>query len=212
MHVLDLATGGDVPHHRVIVRSEAWWWALGLADGKGDPAAVEGLLATRAPKLLTGEEAAAAAGITMSGIRGRWRGDELYPVYAVDPDDHRVRRMVFASQVSGRGWEEMRDLLPFQPRPALLSERITERQSPDPLPVSPSLRSPIRQREALALGVELGWLSGFTAAAESFSVRLPGKRSGPRQVPTRGVLPYLLGLGDAREGSGRLVAYREWLG
>lgn len=208
-HVLDLAKGGDVPHHRLIHRDEVWWWALGMAAGHGDPEAVEGLRSERGPKLLDGKAAAVALGISEAGIRGRWRGDDLYPIYVVDLEDHHKRRMVFAAQASGRGWDDLRAKLPDQPRPAQLSERITPRCSPDPLPVSPLLRSPIRQREALALAVELGWIVGFTASPEAFAVRLSASS---RTVPTRGVLPYLLGLGDAREGQGRLVAYREWLG
>lgn len=211
-HVLDIRQGDGekLPHHRVVFRAEVWWWTLGLADGRRVGTVLDPLLSERVPKLLTAEETAARLGITEAGVRYHNKADTWYPIYVVDEEDHRVRRHVFASQLSGRGWQETRTLLPDQPRPGQLAEQVTPRPSPHPLPVA-GLPSPLRQRDALALAVELGWVSSFVSQPDRFLVRLP-RKGGERQVPVRGVEAYLLGLGDGHEGQGQRVAYREGLG
>lgn len=221
-HVLDIRQQDErLPHHRAIYRGEVWWWLRGFAAGRSQGAVLDALTGERPAQVLPVDDALAERlGLSVHGLRHRVDNDRLYAVYVVDETDHRVRRHIPASQVAAltrpsvateKRWAEVRALLPDQPRPESISERITLRPSPSPLPVGRGLRTPVRQREALALAREHGWISEFRAQADrSFVVTLPAGEL--YRLPTTAVEPFLLGLGDGRGGLGRLVAYRDDLG
>lgn len=219
--MLDIRQRGErMPHHRIVYRGEVWWWLRGFAAGRGHGEVLDTLTGERPPQMCLVDDALASRlGLSVHGLRHRVDNDRLYAVYVVDETDHRVRRHIPAPQVAAltrptsateKRWDEVRALLPDQPRPEHISERITPRPSPDPLPVGRGLRTPVRQREALALARELGWVAEFrTEVDRSFAVTLPGES---QRLPVTAVEPFLLGLGDGLGGLGRLVAYRDDLG
>ena len=67
---------------------------------------------------------------------------------------------------------------------------------------------PKRIANALFLAEELGWLEFVGPSEGGYVVVVDGIR---RELPGHMVLPYVLGVGDAR-GEGHKVAYRDGLG
>lgn len=231
-HVIDLNPSGK-PVYRLLVTvprfytarhrpsspqdvgdpGEAWWYALGQADQRGEPSVVEGLLRERVPKLYTLDEAAEAMDLTVFGVQHHLRTGQAYPLVVVDATSHRRQRHLFAAQVAARAggaraverWREIRAQIPALVSTHAIPESVAFPAAPDPLPVDRLLRPVVRQREAVAIGHKAGWfrLAGQSAAA--FTLRLPDGRT--REVPGRAVLPWVLGMGDAR-GEGARVMYR----
>lgn len=227
-HLLNLADNG-LAHLRLLLAipsfwssprhpGEVWYWGQGFAAARRQPRALDGLLGERV-RVLDIPTAAKRLGLTPEGVGYQIRTGKLYPIYVVDEQDHRTRRMVFAAQVSAQlgratAWRDIRTLLPDQPRLNATADDLTVRPSPAPLPVSRDLATPYRQREALALAHELGWLrfEGSSGSVFTASV-LPGPRRNLRvELPAPAVEPWLLGLGDGLGGQGSMVAYRPDLG
>ncbi len=231
LHVIDVTPGRREPTYRQLrilpryytasprpaggqlgAPGEAWWYAVGMEDHLGGGYVLAGLVQERAPKLLTAAEAADALGITLPGVRSLLESFQLYPVYVGDQQDHRTRRMVFEAQVRARlsanvrtadAWRRIRAQLPDLARVDMLAEHVTITE-PTP-PVDPSTPTPLRQRETLAIGHEAGWYKVTGQARDGrFTIALPDGRT--RDLPTRAVEPWLLGLADAR-GEGRRVVY-----
>lgn len=196
---------------------EAWWYALGMEDHIAHGVFLEAVAKERAPKLLTVADAAVELGISPGGVRALLESYALYPVYEVDATDHRTRRLVFAAQVVARRggarnvqrWREIRALLPDLQRVDTIAEHVILPASPAVLPVDPAMPTPLRQREALAIGHTAGWYKVTGQQDERFTLALPDGRV--RELPLRAVEPWLLGLADAR-GEGARVAYRDDLG
>lgn len=115
--------------------------------------------------------------------------------------ERRVRRTRAA-------WLEVRRSLPDVQRTAGLAEDVTPRPSPTPLPVVGALE-PKRRTRALMIAHQLGWLTYVQPLPDDrHLIEVDGLQ---RELPGPGVLPYVLGFGDARQMGGR-VAYREDLG
>lgn len=215
-HLIDLGTRRR-PHWRLLYTAgtfwadphpgEAVWYLLGQADARSQASVVDALRRERTPSLLSVELAAAALGVGRWTLKSWFRTDRFYPIYVIDPADHRTRRHVFAHQVTGR-WDELRPLLPDLVDAAHLHVPPT----PRPWPVDPGLRAPRRQREALSLGHTRGWFRMVRQATpnSSFTVQLPD--GGVRVLPVAAVQPWLLGVADANGRRGAEVAYRDWLG
>lgn len=227
---------------------EAWWYGLGQQAGRRKVGVFEKLAQEQAPPMLGLDETAAELGITVQGVRALHESYALYPVYAVDPVDHRTRRLAFADQVvarSGGGpreeeagreragyasmsaadrrrftrdwhteeartarrveaeqrWITIRGQLPDLVRVDTIAEHVVLPAAPDPLPVDPAMPSPLRQREALAIGHTAGWFRVTGQRVGGF------KLAGRGEIPGPAVEPWLLGFADAR-GEGHRVMYR----
>lgn len=219
-HVLDVTPGGPPSYRevRILPRfytatprpaagqfgapGQAWWFGVGVEDHHGPGGVMEALVQERAPKLLAAADVADMLGISPPGVRALHESYRLYPVYVVDPVDHRTRRMAFEAQVkahlsaSARSvdrWRQILGQLPDLVRVDTIAERVT---LPEPA-ADPGLPSPTRSREALAAGHEAAWYRVTYRARDSrYVVRLADGRT--REVPDRAVEPWLAGLAAAR--------------
>lgn len=194
---------------------EAWWYAKAHAVHRGQAARVDALRAERVPKLVTVEETAAQLGLSVAGVQFRLRREQLYPVYVVDAETHRMSRWVFAAQVAADGggarqverWREIRAMLPALSRVDTIGETVRLLPAPVPAPIPTSLLPAARTREALAIGHYAGWFEflGQTASGR-YEIALPDGQKW--EIPGRAVPVVVLALGDAR-GEGRRAVFRD---
>lgn len=188
-HILQLGDGSA----RHLTHGEAWWWALGLADGYGHGHLIARLEQEQQPGLLTVVEAAShlpqgqrgGDSMTLKGMEHLIRVGQLYTIYGPghvrwvfaaqvqaiaaaryadrDPTDQHLRDTARAAQSA---WAAIRSQYPPAVRVVDLAENPSPTPSPEPLPIPAAYKAPQRQLHALMVAHNEGWITYHRPASE----------------------------------------------
>lgn len=128
---------------------------------------------------------------------------------ALDSAALRAKEAAAEAEVERARWAATRGLFPDAVRIDDLSSDVRPDPSPDPLPIAAGQSEQRRRQRAMFIGAELGWWSDFHPEDDGSFVVTMDRLS--RAVPAEGVLPWVLGVADAKGNPGA-IAYRDDLG